>query len=139
MAPAERRLLVLALIAVPLAVAGLRTVGMRRTQSILRRLPSASLCGGRIEPSRVARIVEIASRRGIIRAKCLPLSLTLQSLLAGSGVSADLRLGVRKYGGRLEAHAWVEHEGMALLEAAGVHDRFTAFTRAIGAQRAARP
>jgi len=138
MAPAERRLLVLALIVVPLAVAGLRTIGMRRTQSILRRLPSAGLWGGRIEPSRVARIVEIASRRGIIRAKCLPLSLTLQSLLAVSGVSAELRLGVRKCGGRLEAHAWVEHDGMPLLEAAGAHDRFTAFTRAIGAQRAAR-
>jgi hypothetical protein len=138
MAPAERRLLVLALIVVPLAAAGLRTIGMRRTQSILRRLPSARLCGDRIEPSQVARIVEIASRLGIIRAKCLPLSLTLQSLLAGSGVSAELRLGVRKYGGRLEAHAWVEHDGMALLEAAGVHDRFTAFTRAIGAQHAAK-
>jgi hypothetical protein len=60
----------------------------------------------------------------------MPSLLTLQSLLAGSGVSSSCAW-VRKYGGRLEAHAWVEHDGMALLEAAGVHDRFTAFAGAI--------
>lgn len=45
---------------------------------------------------------------------CLKESLVLLRLLRRRGVSAHLRLGVRKEGARLVAHAWIEHDGAPL-------------------------
>lgn len=46
--------------------------------------------------------------RYIPKAACLAESLTAQYLLAQNGHSSELRIGVRRDGERLEAHAWVE-------------------------------
>jgi hypothetical protein len=75
----------------------------------------------------VARLVSIATRHGPVRAKCLPASLALRSMLRRYGMDGHLRLGVRRHEGRVEAHAWVEHEGVALIETADIHERFGAF------------
>jgi hypothetical protein len=77
-------------------------------------------------------MVALAVRRGPFRAKCLPAALTLQTLLARAGIASELRLGVRKRGTRLEAHAWIEHRGVALMEeGANVHAGFAPFEGAI--------
>ena len=131
---AERALLLRVLLMLPVAALAIQLFGLRRTQSMMLRADHGTRPG--LDPRQIARIVGIAAHRGPFRATCLPTSITLQSLLARSGVAAQLRLGVRKLDGRLEAHAWVEHDGTALLEPAGVHERFTAFAGAIGAQRA---
>jgi hypothetical protein len=44
-------------------------------------------------------------------ATCLPRSLTLWWLLRRRGIESELRLGVRKDGDSIVAHAWVECEG----------------------------
>jgi hypothetical protein len=44
-------------------------------------------------------------------------SLVLWWLLRRQGFDGDLRIGVRKHAGQLQAHAWVEHRGQALNDA----------------------
>ena len=55
---------------------------------------------------------------------CLPRSIALQRLLADRGVTARLRVGVRKEGAELHAHAWVESAGRVVGEAEPVEARF---------------
>jgi len=136
--PRERAVLARALVLLPIAAASLRALGLKRTQALLvPRLQSRSRGHG-VDPARIARMVQIAARRGPLRANCLPASLTLQALLARAGLASELRVGVRKRDTRLEAHAWVEHAGVALMEPEGVHTRFSAFARPIapGKERA---
>ena len=130
----ERRVFLRALFMLPLSALGLRALGLRRIQAILSR---ASRPDGRAtadERSRmeqVARLVAAAARHGVYRASCLPRSLALQRLLREAGISSELRLGVRKVSGRLEAHAWLERGGEPLGEAAEVREHFAAFDAAI--------
>jgi len=55
---------------------------------------------------------------------CLRRSLVLQVLLKDCGITTELHLGVRKEGGTLEAHAWLEYEGCPVAEPETVRDRF---------------
>ena len=57
----------------------------------------------------------------------MPRAVALQWLLARHGCSPSLRLGVRKQGEALEAHAWVECDGIALLERPGVANEYAPF------------
>jgi len=124
--PTERRLLAEALALLPVATVSLRLVGLRRTQALLQRFLRESSLREGIDAPAVARLVSIAARHGPVRATCLPASVALDSLLRRYGMRGRLRLGVRRHQGRLEAHAWIEHEGRPLLEP-GVHSRFGAF------------
>lgn len=133
LSPAERRWLARALVLVPVAAASLRTLGLRRTQSLLVRAPRERLASAATSPQHLAHLVDLAARHGVVRAKCLATSIALQSLLASAGFPADLRIGVRKHGLRLEAHAWVEHEGMPLLGGPNVNARYRPFERSVGA------
>ncbi|MDX6726490.1 MAG: Transglutaminase-like superfamily [Baekduia sp.] len=47
--------------------------------------------------------------------RCLIRSLVLSRLLARRGIGATLIIGVGRDDEKFEAHAWVEHEGVALL------------------------
>lgn len=60
------------------------------------------------------RLVDIASRYPFRWALCLPRSLALLWWLKARGIQADLRIGVRKEGLELIAHAWVEYQGRVL-------------------------
>ena len=64
----------------------------------------------------VSEQVSRAARNNLYPMSCLRRSLVLQRILRGQGVAAELRIGVRKEGERLEAHAWVEVEGKAVGE-----------------------
>jgi len=66
-----------------------------------------------------------------VSAPCLPWSLALGWCLQREGISTERGLGGRKEEARLEAHAWVEHGGVPLLETQSVHDRFAAFDEAV--------
>ena len=79
----------------------------------------------------VARLVAAATQYGPHRASCLPVTLTLSWLLRRQGIMTDLRLGVRKVAARLEAHAWVEYQGLPLIDDPDVHERFAAFDQAV--------
>lgn len=133
---AERWLLVQALLLLPLTALTLRVVGFRRWQALLTRLvpvrcvPLSEDAAALIREGRAtARLVDAAARHGPYCATCLPRSLTLWLLLRRRGIDSCLRIGVRKKAGRLEAHAWVELQGLALNDDSGVRERFAAFDR----------
>lgn len=70
------------------------------------------------EPSagveRLGRWVDAAARYHPLRTRCLHRSLALKWMLAGRGIDADLRIGVRREGEELAAHAWLERDGVRL-------------------------
>ncbi|MGI8500656.1 MAG: lasso peptide biosynthesis B2 protein, partial [Hassallia sp.] len=48
--------------------------------------------------------------------KCLARALTTQVLMSRYGHSCELRIGVAKAeGGKLEAHAWIEYQGLVVI------------------------
>lgn len=122
LAPWERRLLVGILLLLPTIGGALRVMGFNRTRALLERCasstPSPGATGGppgaQETARRTARLVAIAASRGAYRATCLRQSLALWWLLKRRGINTQLRIGVRKEGGALQAHAWVEHEGVPL-------------------------
>ena len=130
MPAAERRVLAESLVLLGVAAASLKVLGMRRTRAMLARwIPGGS--PSPLDAASVARLVNAAARHGPVRAKCLAAAVTLESLLRRHGMEGELRLGVRKREGRLEAHAWVEHRAVALMEAPGVHSRYAAFRESL--------
>jgi hypothetical protein len=74
-----------------------------------------------------SRMVQAAARHSPISSTCLERSLALWWLLARQGIAAQLRIGVRKDGEKFAAHAWVEHEGVAVGEPEDTHIHYTAF------------
>jgi hypothetical protein len=68
-------------------------------------------------------------------ANCLDRSLCLWWLLQRQGWAPDLRIGVRKVEGVLEAHAWVEEAGRPLNDFPDVHLRYAAFEGAVLPER----
>jgi hypothetical protein len=57
---------------------------------------------------------------------CLPRSLMLCWLLRRRGIDSQLHIGVRKGNGKMEAHAWVERNGVILNDQPDVNERFAA-------------
>jgi hypothetical protein len=109
----ERTLFLQALILLPIVRTSLVLLGSRRTQAWLDRMSRASSsppplpdCGAHAETA--VRMVDAAARRGIVATTCLPRALVTRALLRRSGVSANLKFGVRRDIACFEAHAWVE-------------------------------
>jgi Transglutaminase-like superfamily len=129
----ERWLLVQALAALPLVTLTLRAIGLRRCYRGLERLaPRAG--GGLLTGSsachramRTGWLVRAASIHGLVQGSCLAQSLTIWWLLRRQRVPAELRIGVRKRQGRLEAHAWMEYQSRVLSDEAGIGRRFSPF------------
>lgn len=83
----------------------------------------AAAAAARAEPApgEVARAESIAdavlwaARRGLFRPFCLVQSLALQDLLHQRGMhDSEIRVGVRREGNALKAHAWVRWNGQVL-------------------------
>jgi hypothetical protein len=134
----EQRVLLQALLLLPFTALALRWLGFKRWQSVLARLaplpemPDEDRAESLVRQARgAARMVRAAAWHGPYPAGCLPQSLTLWWLLRRQGIASDLRIGVRKEAGRLEAHAWVEHRGLVLEENNDVCRRFVAFDRVL--------
>jgi hypothetical protein len=128
----ERRLLLEAAGALALITASLKLL---RNNPLLSGL--ATLAGHRPPPvtpeqasstiGRTRRLVSVASRYGICRGSCLSRSTTLWWLLRRRGIRTELRVGVRKEGDQLHAHAWIEHEGVAINERLETLRRYAPF------------
>jgi hypothetical protein len=122
LSPPKRLLLAQACALLVLTTAALGLLGFRRWQATLARWTAERSPGRRQGPGAdfegaAARLVRAAARRLAGADSCLPEALVLWALLRRHGIDADLRLGVRKRDGRLEAHAWVERGGRALHDA----------------------
>ncbi len=128
----------------PIAAQMLRLAGLRRTQRFLSRFlhspmapPSVHEERARNRALRIANLVRMAVRNGFGSPNCLAESVVLWFLLRRRGIAANLRIGVSKEGGRFEAHAWVEFEGVALNEDGFSPGRFAAFDASTMASRTA--
>jgi len=119
----------------PLISISLQWRGFCKTKASLQQFLSVS--NGSQNPDAqayaalTAQMVRAAARYGIGQPNCLKVSLALWWLLARQGIASDLRVGVRKDGEKLEAHAWVECGGVALNEPESPHQHFAAFGAAL--------
>jgi hypothetical protein len=85
------------------------------------------------EAERQTRMVNLAARRGPIRAACLAQSLAACWLLDRRGFRPELRIGARRASeGGIEAHAWLELNGTVLVDAVQVRDRFAVLATSSG-------
>lgn len=113
----ERSLLLAALGGLPLVAAGVRLLGYQRMRRLLAGAEARSKRNSeshRAEAERVARAVGRAARHGLVRGPCLSRALLLWRMLNRRGIRAEIRFGVRAGAVVMEAHAWVEQDGVSL-------------------------
>ena len=127
LSPLERRATIAATALIPIIHLSVKALGAKRTHrafgSIRPVPPPADVNIAR----RLAHAVSRAARWGVVAGNCLSRSIALMCLLGRCGIRADLRLGVRLEGNGLDAHAWVEHDGVPLNESPGIARRFPIF------------
>lgn len=137
-APRERRRLARAMLRLLWIDLGVRLYGFARLSNRLERR-QVSHDGGESKPvaeslAAWARAVDVAARHHVYPMRCVPRALALRSFLAEEGIVTELRIGVRKEGDRLAAHAWIEHQGTPIGEASTVAERFAPLARTDGGE-----
>jgi hypothetical protein len=73
---------------------------------------------------RIARLVNIASNRGLYRADCLKKCIVLEFWLNRFGLDSDLNIGIKTKSESFHAHAWIESGGQVIGESSAVQDVF---------------
>lgn len=140
----ERLDLMLGFAVIPAAAGIVRLFGGRRWKAVTGQDPEAGAESAGIDAARIrgarttARMIEAASRHGIVRGNCLSKSIALRWLLRRKGIHAPLRIGARKAGNGLEAHAWVELDGQIINDSEEVRESYTIFEGRMTRQFAAR-
>jgi len=132
--PQARALFWRAAFLLPRIALSLRLYGFVRTrdafQKQILRAPASPLDHHPEQTLRnTCRMVKAAGHYGALHPTCLVESLALWYLLQKQGVSANLRIGVRKTADEFEAHAWVEYAGAALNQPDERHRHYAAFDR----------
>ncbi|HEV2489393.1 MAG TPA: lasso peptide biosynthesis B2 protein [Candidatus Acidoferrales bacterium] len=141
----ERNDLLLGFVLLPTAVVFVRMFGIRRWQRTAEaRRGNESGDGGKTdvatlnEARATARMLDAASRYGVVRGNCLSQSVALLWLLRRRGLPGELRIGARRIGSELEAHAWVELRGEIVNDAEDVRESYATFREPMTSQIAAR-
>ena len=128
----ERWLLGEAFIGLSFVALALRVGSLRRVLTILGwSLPRSLVHDDEARASRAADLLGVAARRGLFSSNCLSRSVTLWWLLRRRRIAAELRIGVRREGPILLAHAWVEHGGRPLNDSEAMRARFAVFDGSI--------
>jgi Transglutaminase-like superfamily len=134
----QRRIVVAAAATLTTTWLALRTMGFRRSNALVMRFASSppstrADIGSSIPSAReIARLTHATARSLPFACNCLDQSLALCWLLRRRGLPARLRIGARKEGTLLQAHAWVESEGAALSDAGAEHRHFVPLEGAAG-------
>lgn len=118
-----------AVLGVPVVALTLRLVSLRVIRRVIAAT-SAHTTKASVSPERamrIAKLVSAAARRSPVESTCMARALALHWLLRLRGMESSLRIGVRKRGENLEAHLWVEHGGLPLMEGTDPHEAFAAF------------
>jgi hypothetical protein len=105
-----------------------RFVAIARLKKLSGRMARPCRANG-LQPKAAARLVGIAAERGLYRAKCLERSLVLRWILSREGVDARIVLGARKENDEMQAHAWVEVDGVSLDDVTDTHRPFSPFEK----------
>ena len=140
----ERRYFFMGALFLPVAIVSLRMFNFRSVQqSLEKRHVDATRMDARddaaiyAEVQTASRMVDAASRLGVARGNCLSKSITLWWLLRRQGIPVQLRLGARKTGDQLEAHAWVEMNGRVVNDSEDVRTKYSLFEGAVTDEMAA--
>ena len=124
----QKRTLLAAWLWLPLFWLGLRVLGLPRFQAWLLKASARSALALTLPAVQaLGEAVNIAARHTPFPVTCLSRSLLLGWLLHRRGVASDLRIGVRLTQGKLDAHAWVECEGIAINDSPDVNAQFASF------------
>ena len=110
-----------------LAWLGLRLAGLRRIQAWAERPVCQGAGLAPTEAAAMGALVNIAARNVPWPATCLTRSLVLARMLRRRGAAARLRIGARLENGALDAHAWVELDGLPVNDAPDVGARYAPF------------
>lgn len=115
---------------------GLRLLPFWRVQQWLARRGGSEPVAAPVLDTmqRVSRLVSLAAHCHVHPMRCLPQALVLQWLLGRQGIYTELRIGVRKEGTRLYAHAWLEYEGLPLGEPPEIATHFAPLVAAEAGQ-----
>jgi hypothetical protein len=81
-----------------------------------------------------AFLVSVAAQYGFFRATCLRQALLVFWLLRCRGIFTELRIGVRREGKSVIAHAWLKYGEAVISEGSQVEKNFTAFKDLPGGQ-----
>jgi hypothetical protein len=138
-----RKMFFRAAVLLPAISLSLKVRGFQATQQALQNFSILSKREKRSGPrvpdcervNLAARMVNAAARYALGRSSCLERSLALWWLLRQEGIASSVRIGTRKSGGKFQAHAWVECEGVALNEPQQEHRHYAAFDAAFPLQR----
>lgn len=130
----ERRLLVEAPVVLPAVALALRMRGLRWVQARLRLgEPTPGTGVGDVGLARrIAWCVYAGAAHGPWPANCLQRSVVTLWYLKRRQIEGQLRIGVRRgTDGRLDFHAWVEHDGHVINDEPDVRRRYATFDRAV--------
>jgi hypothetical protein len=128
----QRRIVLAAITALTATWLSLRFLGFRRSNALFARFMPPSINrvddgSASLPPQEIARLTYATARSLPLVSNCLDRSLALCWLLRRRGIAARLRIGARKDGAQLKAHAWVESDGVALGDADEEHRHFVPF------------
>lgn len=138
---AERGTLVEAWLLLQGVALALRFLSFQRIYGFLERTsPPASLATGdeRLPTDQVRGLVYLvngAATHNLFPITCLQRSMVLWWLLRRRGIASELRIGVRKEQGQFAAHAWVEHQNLALNDRADIGREFAPFDKTVWSVR----
>jgi hypothetical protein len=127
----ERRLLARVVLLLSITRAGLVVVGYGRARKLFSRFLKPPY--RRPKPpfgnvDQVVDVVKIGARFVLGDKPCLSQAMVTQFLLSRRSILSVIRIGVvRSEGGRLEAHAWIEHEGRILIGETSRLERYSRF------------
>ena len=126
----QQRMLLAAWFLLPFFWLGLSKLGLARLHALLQRRrltvnPGSALALPEIQA--LGEAVNIAARHSPFPATCLTRSLLLDWLLQRRGIWSQLRIGVRLTQGMLDAHAWVECEGVPVNDLPDIATQFASF------------
>lgn len=116
---ADRHLLLRTFLLLSSIRLGLWLLSFQTLQKLLARVSQPATSTVKLEPRSIGNIiwaVNLSSRYMPGQVKCLARALTTQVLMKQSDYTAELRIGVAKgESGKLEAHAWIEHQGRVVI------------------------
>jgi hypothetical protein len=118
--PEDRRTIIALVAALPLVDLSIRLAGLKRTQAWLcwltRNVATRTIDGAQMPSAhRLAELANIVGTHGPYTARCLPQALLVQYRLRRRGLSTELRIGAtNRTTQTIEAHAWVELDGVPL-------------------------
>jgi hypothetical protein len=136
----ERRVLLQAMLLLPLFWAGLRVFGLSRLHLWAARSPvTGDASRPDVEPASIGALINVAGAHLALPSTCLTRSLLLVWLLGRRGVRSELRIGVRMIEGGIDSHAWVEHEGKPINDTPGISERFAVFDQPLSPRPGALP